>query len=43
MSNRNTLLYLTDIIESIDAINSYLKDVDYHHKPSVYKNHPLPR
>ena len=29
MSKRNTLLYITDILESIDAINSYLQNMDY--------------
>jgi uncharacterized protein with HEPN domain len=29
MSKRDTLLYITDILESIDAINSYLQNMDY--------------
>jgi len=29
MSKRDTLLYITDILESIDAINSYLQNMNY--------------
>lgn len=29
MSKRDNLLYINDILESIDAINLYLKDIDY--------------
>ena len=29
MSKRDTLLYITDILDSIDAIESYMKDTDY--------------
>ena len=29
MSNRDNLLYLNDILESIEAINTYLQEVDY--------------
>ena len=29
MSKRDTLLYITDILDSIDAIESYLQDTDY--------------
>ena len=29
MSRRNTLLYIEDILESIDAINSFVEDMNY--------------
>lgn len=29
MSNRDTQLYIQDILESIDAINEFLQDVNY--------------
>jgi len=29
MSKRDNLLYINDILESIEAINSYLEDIDY--------------
>jgi len=29
MSKRDTLLYITDILDSIEAIESYLQDIDY--------------
>jgi len=29
MSKRDTLLYITDILDSIDAIESYMQDIDY--------------
>ena len=29
MSKKDTLLYITDILDSIEAIESYLQDIDY--------------
>ena len=38
MSKRDQKLYIEDILESIDAINMYLEDVNYEKFINDYKN-----